>query len=211
MTENQIREIIVAAGKELVERQLVQGTWGNISVRVDADTMLVTPSGVDYGRMKEEDLVLMNIHTLEYVGDRKPSSEKDIHAALLRQRPAINAVIHSHPSYCSSIAAARMEIPVRDPKGKELVGETIRIANYSLPSTKWLMTSAIEAMQDRNACILANHGVIAAGKDLDQAFEVISYMEQACKEYIQDAVKEQTSSDKFELEKMFELFLNIKK
>src|SRR5690554_1565135 len=100
MTEKEIRQIIVAAGKELVEKKLVQGTWGNISVRLDKDTMLVTPSAVDYGRMKEQDLVLMNIHTMEYKGDRKPSSEKDIHAAILRERPNINAVIHSHPSYC---------------------------------------------------------------------------------------------------------------
>lgn len=208
MTEKEIRKIIVAAGKELVEKQLVQGTWGNISVRVDKDTMLVTPSALDYGRMTEEDLVLMNIHTMEYEGKRKPSSEKDLHAALLRERPEINAAIHSHPSYCCTIAATRLEIPVLDDKSKSLVGQTIKIAQYSLPSTKALMKSAMNAMQDRNGCIMANHGVMACGETLSQAFETISHMEKASKDYIYEAAKKITNSNEYDCEKVFEVFLS---
>ncbi|MFW5779946.1 MAG: class II aldolase/adducin family protein [Bacillota bacterium] len=207
MTEKEIRKMIVAAGKELVEKQLVQGTWGNISVRIDKDTMLVTPSALDYNRMKEEDLALMNIHTMEYVGKRKPSSEKDLHAAILRERPEINAAIHSHPSYCCTIAATRHEIPVKDTKAMELVGQTIRIAKYSLPSTKGLMRSAMKAIKNSNGCIMANHGVMACGKSLSQAFEVISQMEQICKDYVYEAVKKLTNSQEYNCQKMLKFFL----
>lgn len=206
MTENEIRQLIISSGKRLVANNLVQGTWGNISIRVDERTMLVTPSGMDYDRLQPEDLVLMNINTMEYEGQRKPSSEKDLHAGILRTRGDINAVIHSHPSYCCSVAAARVEVPVMSPEMDSLVGGSIKIAKYALPSTKSLTNGAMEAMQGRNGCIMANHGVVACGEDIDKAFEVIRIMEESCRVFIQDSVKKQSKKEQFREQDMFELF-----
>jgi L-fuculose-phosphate aldolase len=209
MTENKIRELIITSGKRLVSSNLVQGTWGNISVRVDERTMLLTPSGLDYNRLQPEDLVLMDIFTMEYKGHRKPSSEKDLHAGILRTRKDINAVIHSHPSYCCSVASARIEVPVMSPEMQSLVGGSIKIAKYSLPSTKSLGEGAVRAMQDRNGCVMANHGVAACGADIDKAFEVISIMEESCRKFIEDSVKAKAQKEQFSEQDMFDLFKAI--
>lgn len=206
MTENEIRQLIIFSGKRLVANNLVQGTWGNISIRVDGRTMLVTPSGMDYDRLQPEDLVLMDIYTMDYKGQRKPSSEKDLHAGILRSRSDINAVIHSHPSYCCSAAAARLEVPVMSPEMQSLVGGSIKIAKYALPSTKSLTNGAMQAMKDRNGCIMANHGVVACGEDIDKAFEVIRIMEESCRVFIQDSAKKQSKKEQFSEQDMFELF-----
>lgn len=206
MTENEIRQLIISSGKKLVSSNLVQGTWGNISIRVDERTMLVTPSGMDYDRLQPEDLVLMDIYTLEYKGQRKPSSEKDLHAGILRTKSNINAVIHSHPSYCCSVAAAHIEVPVMSPEMESLVGGSIKIAKYALPSTKSLTNGAMEAMEERNGCIMANHGVAACGEDIDKAFEVIRIMEDSCRVFIQESVKKKSGKEQFSEQDMFELF-----
>lgn len=211
MTENEIRQMIVDAGILLVEKKLVQGTWGNISMRVDENTMLITPSGLDYGKTKPEDLVLMDVNTMEYKGDKKPSSEKDIHATILRERKSINAVIHSHPSYCCSVASANVEVPIMFPEMESLVGGSIKIAKYSLPSTKSLASGAIKAMEDRNGCIMSNHGVIACGVDLNAAFEVIATMEKASKLFIEKSVMEKAGKKEFNEQDMLDIFLKQNK
>lgn len=121
MTESEVRQAVKDAGVKLLENNLVQGTWGNISIRLDDKKMVVTPSGMDYIRMRPEDTVVVDIETLEYVSEVKPTSEKKIHAAIYRDRPEIGAVIHSHPLWSSAAAAARMEIPVLSEEHKKLL------------------------------------------------------------------------------------------
>ena len=185
----------------------MQGTWGNISVRVDQNNMIITPSGIDYARLKDEDLILMDINTLEYEGDLKPSSEKDLHAAIYCAQKDINAVIHSHPSYCCSVAAAHAEVPVKDTKWQSLLGQTIKTAKYALPSTVGLANSVMRKKKDAKGCLMANHGVIACGKDLDQAFEVIYAMEESAREYIEENVKKISGKEEFDVESMIEIFV----
>lgn len=209
MTEQQKRNLIVQSGKRLVEQKLVQGTWGNLSLRLDSDHMLITPSGMDYLRMKADDLIVMNIHTMEYQGNVKPSSEKDLHAAIYRTREGMNAAIHSHPEYCCAVAAARAEVPVMSPEMLSLVGESIRIAKYALPSTRGLADTSMKALEGRNGCIMSNHGVIACGKDLEQAFEVIRVMEDSCRMYIEQSVKKYAQKDEYNQEILIESFLQI--
>lgn len=94
-------------GKQLVTSGLVQGTWGNLSVRLDDTYMLVTPSGLDYARLTPADMVKVNMRTLAYEGDLKPTSEKSLHAAIYHNRPDIGGIIHTHAKYCCVYAAAR--------------------------------------------------------------------------------------------------------
>lgn len=104
--EKYLREALVRCGKALVEKGLVQGTWGNISVRLDEKYMLTTPSGLDYMRLTPDDMVKVDIDTLKYEGDKKPTSEKGLHGAIYKNREDIGAVIHTHSKYCSVFAAA---------------------------------------------------------------------------------------------------------
>lgn len=206
MTEAEIRQAVKDAGVKLLESNLVQGTWGNISIRLDDKYMVVTPSGMDYIRMRPEDTVVVDINTLEYTSDVKPTSEKKIHAAIYRDRPEIGAVIHSHPLWSSAVAAARIEMPVTDERHRRLIGDSVRPGAYGLPGTKKLTEGAVEAMKERNACFLANHGIIACAPTIDEAFEVCKAMEECSKNYIESFVKKELNKDKVSVEDIFTVF-----
>lgn len=207
MTESEVRQAVKDAGVKLLENNLVQGTWGNISIRLDDKKMVVTPSGMDYIRMRPEDTVVVDIETLEYVSDVKPTSEKKIHAAIYRDRPEIGAVIHSHPLWSSAAAAARMEIPVLSEEHKKLLGgDTVRAAEYALPGTKKLTNGAVAAMQGRNACFLSNHGIVACAETIEGAFEVCKAMEENSRAYIESIVKKELGKDTVDIDDIFEVF-----
>lgn len=206
MTEAEVRQAVKDAGVRLLENNLVQGTWGNISIRLDDKFMVVTPSGMDYIRMRPEDTVVVDINTLEYTSDVKPTSEKKIHAAIYRDRPEIGAVIHSHPLWSSAVAAARIEMPVTDERHRRLIGDSVRPGAYGLPGTKKLTEGAVEAMKERNACFLSNHGIIACAPTIDEAFEVCKAMEECSKNYIESFVKKELNKDKVSVEDIFTVF-----
>lgn len=190
MTEQEARQKVKEAGVKLLESNLVQGTWGNISIRLDDHRMVVTPSAMDYIRMRPEDTVIVDIYTLEYDSPIKPTSEKKIHAAIYRDRPDINAVIHSHPLWCSSVAAARKEMPVVSDAMQKAVLGSARVGAYGLPGTKTLTKGAVEALKGRNACFLANHGMFACATSIEEAFEVCKIMEESSRRFIERAAGE---------------------
>lgn len=182
--EREGRELLVEYGKRLLESGLVQGTWGNISVRLDDDYMLTTPSGLDYERVTPDDMVKVEIKTLKFEGETKPTSEKALHAGIYANRQEIGAVIHTHSKYCSIFAASRMPIQVED---KELVGrlgEVLKIAEYGLPGTSKLTKNTIKALGTSPGCIMSNHGMICCGTDIEDAFGVCGDMEKAAQEYV---------------------------
>lgn len=185
MTEKEIREQLVEYGKKLVQCGLVQGTWGNLSVRLDEKYMLVTPSGLDYFRLTPEDMVKVNIETLEYEGTQKPTSEKGIHGGLYVRRPEIGAVIHTHAKYCSIFAAAVKPVPVEPAKGKKIFGDRVEVAEYALPGTKELCEHTIRAFGENYGCIMANHGMVCGGASMEEAFVNCRMLETCCEEYIE--------------------------
>lgn len=152
------------AGVRMLEENLVQGTWGNISIRLDEKHALVTPSGLDYVVMTPDDLPVVDIETLEWTGPRKPTSERKIHAAILRARPEINVVLHSHPTWGATFASTHLSLPAFNDKMKKYLLGDIRCAKYGLAGTKKLTKNTVAAMEGRNACFLANHGVFVCGK-----------------------------------------------
>lgn len=169
--EYTLRKRLVEYGRKLVSCGLVQGTWGNLSVRLDNDHMLVTPSGIDYMLLSEGDMVKVNIHTLEYDGPLKPTSEKGLHAAVYRNRPEINGVIHTHSKYCSVYAAAHMDLPVPSDMDAGDFSNPVKLATYALPGTKALIKNTAAAIGDNYGAIMSNHGMIACGNSLPRAFE----------------------------------------
>lgn len=185
MDERALREALVSCGKALVKRGLVQGTWGNISVRMDDKYMLATPSGLDYLRLTADDMVKVDINTLEYEGDIKPTSEKGLHAEMYKNRSDVGAVIHTHSKYCSVFAAAGKDMPVID-EYREIFGDKIKLASYALPGTKALVRRTASAVGQGPGAIMANHGMIACGKDLDTALENCVKLEENGRRYLAD-------------------------
>lgn len=190
MTEREIREKLTDYGKKVVESGLVQGTWGNLSIRLDDKFMIVTPSGLDYTRLTPEDMVKVNITSLEYEGSLKPTSEKGIHGGVYQRRNDVGAVIHTHSKYCAIFAAARKDVPVTDEETRRVFGNVVRLAGYGLPGTKKLWKHTLEALGKNYGCIMANHGMLCVGKDIKEAFENCRRLENHCRDYIEARYRE---------------------
>lgn len=182
------RRNLVEYGKKLVERKLVQGTWGNLSVRLNDEYMLVTPSGLDYDSLGPEDMVLVNIDTLAY-GDaahNKPTSEVSLHAGIYKNRPDIGAIIHTHSKYCSVFAACQMPIDVMDSYlADEVAGDVIYVSDYATSGTEELASNVVNVLlHGRRGVVMSNHGMVACAADLDAALEVAEAMEEAARKKI---------------------------
>jgi L-ribulose-5-phosphate 4-epimerase len=206
MTENELRAALVEAGKRLVKENLVQGTWGNLSARLDEKRILVTPSGMDYLSLTPEDMVVVDIETIEYTGRHKPTSEKKLHAAIYADRKEINAVIHTHSEYSSVAAAARADLPATTDDVRAAIGTNIPCAAYGLPGTKKMTQAALTALKDRNGCFLANHGAIAMGTSLENALNACRILENAAKQYIEKTVVKKTGIETFSDKALLEAF-----
>lgn len=184
--EKKIAQDIKDAGVRLLDENLVQGTWGNIAVKLDDKFMLATPSGLDYVMLQPEQMAKVDMETLEWTGTNKATSEKGIHAVLLSKNDGTTATIHTHPFYGSILAAMNKAMPVPE-KYREVLGNEIPCAAAALPGTSKLVKNAGEAIGDAPACFMAHHGVIVRGKDLDDAFNICRALEDACRDYLTDA------------------------
>lgn len=180
------REAMVEAGLKLVEQGLVSRTWGNISIKVNDNEMLVTPSGKFYEDLTPADMVLINFKTNKYdKSGIKPSSEYKMHSGIYNDRKEFNAIIHTHQMNASTCAAARREVPAVLDDLAQICGPTVRCADYALPSTNKIVKATVKAMRGRNAALMANHGAVCAGRDLDEAFVVCQVLEKGCKAFIE--------------------------
>ena len=174
--EETLRAQLVDYGKQLVASGLVQGTWGNLSARLDDTYMLVTPSGLDYARLTPADMVKVNMRTLEYESGLKPTSEKSLHAAIYQNRPDIGGIIHTHSKYCCVYAAARRDLQI--PADRQTAFQSpIKLAPYAPPGSKALTKNTAAAVGDNYGAIMAGHGMIACGRDLTAAFQNCKQLE----------------------------------
>ena len=165
--EKTLRKALIDAGLEMNASGLNQGTSGNISARC-GDAFLITPSGVPYPALAPEDIVKMRFDG-SYESDLAPSSEWRFHRDILKNRPDANAVVHAHPTYCTTLAIRRMDIPAVHYMIAAGGGNSIRCAPYATYGTQELSDNALKALEGRNACLLANHGMIATGPTLAKA------------------------------------------
>ena len=181
---DEAREIVCKTGTRLVELGLVPGTWGNVSLRIDGDRMAITPSGRDYGEMKPEDIVLVDLSSGSYEGP-KPSNEKILHGQIYLARKEVNAVIHTHSVYASTVAAARREVPPILEDLVQICGPTVRVADPALPTTTKAAKKAIKALKGRSAALLANHGAVCVGRTMEEAVTCCQVLEKGCQAFIQ--------------------------
>ncbi len=172
------RQIIVDAGKEMLRRSLTVATWGNLSVRdPESGHVVVTPSGMNYETCTTEDMVVFDRDGMLVEGKRRPSIEKDLHLLIYRHRPDVNAIIHTHPVYSTVFAVTRQSIPAITEEFAQVVGYTVKCAEYALPGTMELAENAVRALGRERAVLLAAHGAVCAGPDMETAFKISDVLE----------------------------------
>ncbi len=182
--ERQIRQSIIDSCRWMNASGLNQGTSGNISVRY-RDAMLITPSGIAYDAMTPDMIAAMplNRDDCRWEGPCKPSSEWQFHFDILNARPDVGSVVHTHSTYATALAIARRDIPACHYMVAAFGGSDVRCAGYARYGTKALSLLAVEALQDRYGCLLANHGAIAVGADLEKALWRAVELETLARQY----------------------------
>nr|WP_314267223.1 L-fuculose-phosphate aldolase [uncultured Moellerella sp.] len=172
---------IIENCKKLVTHGLTVGTGGNISAyNRELELMAISPSGVDYFVLQPEDIVIMDKDARIVDGKRKPSSEWSMHKIFYERRDDINAVVHAHSTYCTALATLRRPLPASN----YLVafsGYDVRCAEYQTFGTPELAEAAFEAMVDRRAVLLANHGLLTGAGTLEAAFNIAEEIEHCAK------------------------------
>jgi L-fuculose-phosphate aldolase len=182
---NAFKRLVVEGGREMMKMGFTVGTWGNISVR-DPETgyIYIKPSGIDYNRITEDDVVVLDSRAEVIEGTRKPSIEKYMHVGIMNARKDVNAVIHTHPVYSSVLGVNRMELPGISEDFVQIVGEKMTLSDYALPGTRELADNVVKALGPRNAVMIPNHGTVAVGPDLGTALKVCQVVEKTAQIYI---------------------------
>ena len=180
------REQLLKIAQKLIATGLNKGTAGNASVRCEGG-FLVTPSGMAVENMTASSMVKMQFDG-SFETEKIPSSEWRFHCDILRldnikSRPEINAVIHTHSMFASTLACLHKDIPPFHYMIAVTGADTIRCAPYALFGTQELSDNALTALTHSKACLLANHGMIALGRDLDDALAVAVEVENLCEQY----------------------------
>jgi L-fuculose-phosphate aldolase len=175
------RQSIIDACLRMNELGINQGTSGNISLR-HQDGMLITPTSTPYEAMQPEQIVFMKLDG-SFDAKHRPSSEWRFHRDILKARPEVNAVVHAHPPYATMLAIMGMEIPPVHYMIACAGGDTIRCSPYATFGTEELSRHAVTALEDRSACLLAHHGMIAIGPSLARAMWLAVEVETLARQY----------------------------
>jgi L-fuculose-phosphate aldolase len=182
MNESELRGELVRVAKKLEAQGLNRGSSGNLSMHF-GEGLLITPSGMGAEGLTADDIVFVSFEG-EIRGRLKPSSEWMFHRDILEQRPEFGAVIHTHSTAATSLACMRRDVPPFHYMVALAGGDSIRCADYATFGTQALSDATMIALQDRKACLLANHGMIAAGKNLAEAFKLAVEVETLCEQYL---------------------------
>jgi L-fuculose-phosphate aldolase len=185
-----LRSALLDTMRAMGDARLNVGTSGNASVRLAADAdaahatarMLITPSGVPAERCRPEDMAVAEADG-SYHGPLAPSSEWQLHRDIYAAFPAAGAVLHAHSPFATALACQRVEIPPFHYMIARFGGSTIRCAAYATFGTQALSDATVAALQDRSACLLANHGMVVYGRDLAHALALAIEFETLCEQY----------------------------
>ena len=181
MNENVLREGLLATARSMAASGLNAGTAGNASVRC-ARGFLITPSGRPYEDCCADDMALVAMDG-SWTGLYAPSSEWRIHRDLFAARPEAGAVLHAHSPFATALACHRRDIPAFHYMIARFGGDSIRCAPYATFGTQALSAAALSALEGRNACLLANHGMLVFGEDLRHTLALAIEFETLCEQY----------------------------
>ena len=177
------KELLLEICTDMLGANLVIGSSGNVSMRV-SDHVVITPSSIPYAIMKTDDFVVLDLDAETVEGIRNPSIEKHAHLELYKSRTDAKAVVHSHGEYSTVLALLNRPLPpIIDEVVPKLGGE-IRLAPYAMPGTKELAKNIVEAMENRSAALMTNHGAICIGSTPREAFDNAMLLERTCKIYL---------------------------
>jgi L-fuculose-phosphate aldolase len=180
MDELQARKLIIEVGKLLYERNYVVSSDGNVSIRLDENRVLATPTMTCKGRMTEDSLAITDMEG-KALNDKKASSELAMHLLIYKMRPEIKAVCHAHPPHGTAFAVAGLAIDQPILSEVILTLGCVPLTGYGTPSTDELTESMKPFVEHHNALLMANHGAVAYGEDLWQAFDRLETLEHTAK------------------------------
>jgi len=204
-----VQEDVCTTAKAMADQGLTAGTWGNISGRIDDTYMVITPSGMDYSKLTPDNMVIVDMHTLEYEGDLKPSIEAPIHSKLLLTRPEVGGIVHVHSSKALAVAVTRKGIPPICDDQVQILGGDIRCADYTFPGTPEMAESVAKALENRMGALIANHGSIAMGRTLKEALVAVTVLEKTAQIWIDvQALGGYTTISKEDCEEFHDFFLH---
>lgn len=197
---------VVEKGVEILEEGLTQRTSGNVSVRADDEHVAISPSGVPYHEITIDDVPIVNMNGEVVDEAREPSSETPMHLATYRNRSDVGAIVHTHSPYATTFAALGRPI---EPAHYLIAfaGKKVETAEYATNGTPELGEKAVDALADRNAVLLRNHGVLAVGSTIDDAHNVASRVEYCARiQYQAEQLGEPELVDDAELDDLIAYF-----
>jgi len=185
MFENQKKTLIDFAVK-VYREGMVLGTGGNLSLRVGekGDMMIITPSGMEYEKLQVEDMVVMDLDNNIVEGNRKPSIEFAMHSLVYKTREDVSAIMHTHALYSTAISITRTPLPEIESNIVLGVRGPVMCGKYANHGTVELAENVVEALGNRQAALLANHGLIVVGNNLDSCHELTLGVEHCARMYI---------------------------
>ncbi|OEH84819.1 hypothetical protein BHU72_08280 [Desulfuribacillus stibiiarsenatis] len=180
----QAQKAVYESAMDMVHSKLVASTWGNVSARVEEDNLIVvTPSGIDYKNLTPQDLPVIDMQGQHIEGKYQASSEKALHIALLKNRPDVHGVMHTHSVYASAFSVIREPIPPIIEDMIQIAGGFVPVAPYYLPGSSELAEGVVQSIQNQYGVLLANHGFVGIGRTVHEAFKVCLVVEKAAQIY----------------------------
>ena len=175
------KQDICEIGRRMYARELVAANDGNISIKVEENKLLITPTMMSKGYMVEDDIILIDYEGNVLMGSKKPSSEYMLHTTVYKNRQDINAIVHAHPVTVSAFAICSRPVDMRYMPEAIMSLGVFPVAEYASPGTKELAQSIMPYINDHNGCILANHGAVSWAKDIYSAYYIMEQLEFYCK------------------------------
>jgi L-fuculose-phosphate aldolase len=182
------KQRVLEAAREMLNKGLVVGTSGNVSQRLTADAnnqlIAITPSGIAYDSMKAEDIQVVDFQEQTVEGNLTPSTETRLHLAIYKFRDNINAVIHTHSVFASAVSVTGADIPPIMEDQIALLGGEIKLVKHAVSGSPEQVDYVLAALEDRHAVLLPNHGAVATGRTIREAFTACELIEKTAKIYI---------------------------
>ena len=185
---HQQRQAVAAAARRMAAEGLTIGASGNVSARLTAPDgsplMAITPSQIPYDRLRPADILATDMDIEPIEGEGIPSSEALLHAAIYRRRPDAGAVVHTHSTYATIAAVAGADIPPIIDEMVIAIGGAIRVSGYAPPASEALAANVCEALGDRSAALIRNHGAVGVGETPQDALAVCALVERVAQVFV---------------------------
>ena len=181
--ETILRKKLILIARKAYEHRLMTGTWGNLSVRVDKDKILITPSGFEKDLLKASDLLLMNLDGKILKGRWNPSTETPMHTYIYRFRDDVHAIIHTHSHYATVFAVRGEPIPPITVEFAAVIGHEIPVTKYVRAGTREAAEEIVKTLGNGRAVLIKNHGVVAIGESIEEAYNVALLVEEEARTY----------------------------